>query len=231
MQFVTMDFNLADRILKSPYCISVISWTDGVIDDIYSSYISPDCDIEEAMIRKNHIEYDFSKAPSLPDVWSEVSSIISGQTVFFPNGSGNVGDLIERLGVDYLTMPDMNYASFFSMVSRVWPDLSEKLITEWSKKKKECGTNNVKTVKEYNFTTISEHFETESRHYNSLDNPLSMGNVINKALAKTGSEDPERLFEVCGYAGGIVTGGHKVCYRSVKEKKSKEYYRHFFENI
>ena len=232
MQFVTMDFNLADRFLKSPYCISAISWTDGEIDDIYCSFVSPECDIEDTLIEKNHITYDLSNAPVLADIWPDICKIIQEKTVFFPTGTGNVSDLIERLAVDYLTIPDIDYASFFSMVSRVWPELSKKIINSWPKKYSELKNTSedvikTMTVKEYNFTVVADYFQMNSRLYNNLNNPLNMGAIINKALKKTNAKDTDRLFEICGYAGGIVTGGRKFHYRSVKEKKSGEYYRHF----
>lgn len=232
MQFITMDFNLADRILKSPYCLSLVSWEGGRIEDIYSTFIAPDCDVEDVLAKKNHIMYDLSKAPSLPDIWPEVGKIIEGKTVFFPDGTSNVSDLIERLAVDYLVMPEISYASYFSMVARVWPELSKVMITKWPKptaNKEETRLS--KTVKEYNFTEIGKYFNVEPRQYNNLDNPLNMGLVINKALDKVDTESVERLFDLCGYAGGIVTGGQKFHYRAVKEKKSGEYYRNFQTKI
>jgi DNA polymerase III epsilon subunit-like protein len=122
--------------------------------------------------------------------------------VFFVNGSKDVDMLITRLGVDYLSIPSFKYASIISICKRTWKDISK-----------------------YNLATITSELEISSKHYNSLEDAISMGLIINKALEYHQASDIEDLFSKIGFAGGYVFSGQKVVYRARKDKKSKQYYQ------
>lgn len=203
MEYITIDFDIADRILPSYCCISVITWKDGIMTDVYSSYIYPDCDIEEFMANRHGIlNIDVEEAPTMQNVWKEVQDIIKDKLVFFVNGAKDVDMLIKRLGVDYLSVPDFKYASIISMCKRTWKDLSR-----------------------YDLATITSELGITSKHYNSMDDAISMGMLINKSLEIHKASNIEELFNKIGFAGGYIISGHKVVYRARKDKKSKEFYQ------
>ena len=203
MEYITMDMDLADRILPSYCCISAILWEDGNMKDVYSSYVYPDCDIEEFMLARHGItNKDVDTAPTMPNVWAEISHIIDGKLVFFVNGSKDVDMLLRRLDVDYLKTPNFEYGSVLSICKRTWDNISK-----------------------YDFATITTELEVSSSHYNSLSDAISMGMIINKALEQHEVSNVQELFNKIGYAGGYVVGGNKVVYRARKDKKSKEFYQ------
>lgn len=202
MEYVTIDMDLADRILPSYCCISAITWENGNMSNVYSSYVYPDCDIEEFMLARHGItNKDVDAAPNMANVWGEVSQMISDKLVFFVNGSKDVDMLLRRLDVDYLNTPNFEYGSILSICKRTWKDISK-----------------------YDFATVTTELEISSSHYNSLNDAISMGMIINKAIEEHKASDVRDLFNKIGYAGGYVIGGHKVVYQARKDKKSKEYY-------
>lgn len=202
MEYITIDMDLADRILPSYCCVSVITWEDGNMKDVYSSYIYPDCDIEDFMLARHGItNKDVDAAPTMSNVWCEISKIIEGKLVFFVNGSKDVDMLLRRLDVDYLETPSFNYGSIISICKRTWDNLSK-----------------------YDFATITSELGISTSHYNSLNDAIAMGMIINRAMEYHNAEDVTELFNKIGYAGGYVIGCRKVTYKALKDKKSKEYY-------
>lgn len=203
MEYVTIDFDIADRILPSYCCISAITWKNGIMSDVYSSYIYPDCDIEKFMKDRHGIDNkDVETAPTMTNVWNEVKNIIEDKLVFFVNGAKDIDMLIKRLEVDYLEMPNLQYASLISICKRTWKNISK-----------------------YNMSTITSELNITSKHYNSMDDAISMGIIINKSLEIHKVSSLDDLFNKIGYAGGYIISGQKVVYRARKDKKSKEYYQ------
>ena len=73
MHFVTLDMELADRILPSICSITIIEWNDNNIVNIIDTYINPDCEVEEFFADRHGITNEMLKdAPTLPEKWIEI---------------------------------------------------------------------------------------------------------------------------------------------------------------
>lgn len=200
--FYTIDLELADRILPSYCCISIIQWSDGIIKNVYSSLLYPDCDIEEYMQKRHGIKAkDLKDAPTFANVWNELFPIIKGKMIFFANGAKEVAMLQQRLAADYLSMPNFKYGSVMSICRRTWDNISK-----------------------YNMETVTSELNISSTHFNSLNDAVSMGIIIGKSMEYHKVDTVVALFDKIGYSGGYIIGNTKVPYRAIKDKRSGEFY-------
>lgn len=208
MHFVTLDMELADRILPSICSITIIEWNDNNIINIIDTYINPDCEVEEFFADRHGITNEMLKdAPTLPEKWIEIYDALDHKMVFAHNANRTIKALKQRASVDLLKMPDLRFGDTASLARRTWPGLDS-----------------------YRLQELTETLNITKFHNNSYEDAKSVAKIVNMASELFDADSPGELFRLSGYAGGIMRNQEKLSYRAVKDKKNDIYIQRFYQN-
>ena len=206
--FLTMDMEYADRVLPSICSLSILSWKDGEIIDIFTTLINPDCEIESFMKDRHGITDEMVKnAPSLPKIWPDIEELLSNNIVFMHGAAHAFSSLLIRTDVDYLKIPNLVYGCTMSLSRRVWKGLND-----------------------YRLSSVTEKLDITKLHNNSLEDAKSVGQIVCKALDKRKAKNIFELFDEVGYAGGRIRDNKKEIYRAAKDKDEKIFLCNFKES-
>ena len=196
MEYITINFEVADRYLPSYCSVAAIKWENDEIEDVFETYLYPDCEIESFFNNRHNITNKMvEQAPKLYDVWTELSQFIGEGPAFFVNGSKDIDALMQRVAVDNLACPDMEYGSIISLFKRTWPD---------------------KKLDKYTLPNMLHALEIDSKSYDATQDAISMGIIIRKAKEKQKVSSIQDLFNVTGYACGVIISGRKYVCRAKK---------------
>lgn len=199
--FVTMDINIADRILPSICSIAICVWENNIIIDEFFSYINPDCEVEEFFIEKHGITDDALKnAPTLPELWIKIYDMLENKTVFCYDHNHVIRTLMNRSQLEQLNMPDMNFAGVKSLCIRTWKDFND-----------------------YSLYNITEKLDITNIHNDVIEDARSLGKIIYKATDYLNLNSPYELFRKTGFAGGYIRNNNKISYRAIKIKDKNIY--------
>ena len=208
MHFVTLDMELADRMLPSICSITIIEWNDNNIVNIIDTYINPDCEVEEFFADRHGITNEMLKdAPTLPEKWIEIYDALDHKMVFAHNANRTIKALKQRASVDLLKMPDLRFGDTASLARRTWPGLDS-----------------------YRLQELTETLNITKFHNNSYEDAKSVAKIVNMASELFDADSPGELFRLSGYAGGIMRNQEKLSYRAVKDKKNDIYIPRFYQN-
>lgn len=208
MHFVTLDMELADRMLPSICSITIIEWKDNNIVNIIDTYINPDCEVEEFFADRHGITNEMLKdAPTLPEKWIEIYDALDHKMVFAHNANRTIKALKQRASVDLLKMPDLRFGDTASLARRTWPGLDS-----------------------YRLQELTETLNITKFHNNSYEDAKSVAKIVNMASELFDADSPGELFRLSGYAGGIMRNQEKLSYRAVKDKKNDIYIQRFYQN-
>lgn len=208
MHFVTLDMELADRMLPSICSITIIEWNDNNIVNIIDTYINPDCEVEEFFADRHGITNEMLKdAPTLPEKWIEIYDALDHKMVFAHNANRTIKALKQRASVDLLKMPDLRFGDTASLARRTWPGLDS-----------------------YRLQELTETLNITKFHNNSYEDAKSVAKIVNMASELFDADSPGELFRLSGYAGGIMRNQEKLSYRAVKDKKNDIYIQRFYQN-
>ena len=208
MHFVTLDMELADRMLPSICSITIIEWNDNNIVNIIDTYINPDCEVEEFFADRHGITNEMLKdAPTLPEKWIEIYDALDHKMVFAHNANRTIKALKQRASVDLLKMPDLRFGDTASLARRTWPGLDS-----------------------YKLQELTETLNITKFHNNSYEDAKSVAKIVNMASELFDADSPGELFRLSGYAGGIMRNQEKLSYRAVKDKKNDIYIQRFYQN-
>lgn len=197
MEYLTLDIELADRILPSICSITIRGWEDGINTNIFSTLINPDCEIEDFLTKRHGITQEMVRnAPTLPEIWREIYDLLENKLVFAHFANDVIQKLMLRASVDYLNLPNLKYGCTASIAKRTWQ-----------------GQN------DYKLNALSEALNITKIHNNSKEDSLTVGIIINKAMEVHDVTSIVSLFEKIGFAGGQIKDNTKTCYRAIKNKK------------
>ena len=118
--FLTMDMEYADRVLPSICSLSILSWKDGEIIDIFTTLINPDCEIESFMKDRHGI--------------TDIEELLSNNIVFMHGAAHAFSSLLIRTDVDYLKIPNLVYGCTMSLSRRVWKGLNDYRLSSVTEK-------------------------------------------------------------------------------------------------
>lgn len=199
MRYLTLDIELADRMLPSICSISIRTWEDGVNTKTFSTLINPDCEIEDFLTKRHGITQEMVKnAPTLPEIWKEIYDLLEDNLVFAHFANDVIKKLTSRAAVDYLNMPNLKYGCTASIAKRTWSEQPD-----------------------FRLHPLSEALNITKVHNNSNEDSKTIGIIINKSIKHHEVNSVIELFEKIGFAGGYINNGLKTCYRAVKDKKKK----------
>lgn len=196
MEFVSLDFEYADRLLPSICSISIIRWKDGVIEDEYRTLINPDCEIEEFFVKRHGITDAMVKdKPTLPQIWKTIYEKLDGMMVFAHKANVVITDLRVRAQADYLNMPDLVYGDTMSISKRVW-----------------------KHFDKFDLPYLNERLALSVKTRDAYHDAIAVGKIVNMAIKERGKSNYIELFEEIGFAGGFILEQEKISYRAVNRE-------------
>jgi DNA polymerase-3 subunit epsilon len=199
--FVTMDIEIADRLLPSICSIAIIIWENGGIIDEYYSLINPDCEVEEFFYDRHGLKDNvLEKAPTLPEEWIKIYDMLDHKTVFCYDPNQVFRTLLHKAEIEQLNLPNINYGSVKSICKRTWKGLDD-----------------------YSLKAMTEKLKITTNHYNAYDDAKSLGEIIYKASDSLDLNTPYDLFRAVGFAGGYIRNNKKIPYRAVKLKENGYY--------
>ena len=199
--FVTVDAEIADRILPSICSISILTWEDGKIINEFSSLINPDCEVE-AFFNDRHglSDNELRNAPTLQEKWIEIFDLLEHKTVFCYDPNQFFRTLIQKAQLEQLNLPNLNYGSVKSICKRTWHGLDD-----------------------YSLPNITNKLNITNVHNNSYEDAKSLGKIIYKSAEYLDLNSPYDLFRAIGFAGGYIRNNKKIPYRAVKSDDKKFY--------
>lgn len=199
--FVTMDFEIADRILPSICSIAIITWNNGEMIDVFHSYVNPDCEVEEFFLDRHALSDEKLKnAPSINEIWIPIFDRLEHRTVFCWNPNQIFRAMLHKAEIEQLNMPNLNYGSVMSICKRTWKNI-------------DCS----------HLETVTDELGITDIHNNALEDAKSLGKLIYMAAEHLELETPYSLFKEIGFAGGYIRNGVKMPYSAVKSKDKKFY--------
>lgn len=199
--FVTMDFEIADRILPSICSIAIITWENGKIIDTYQSLVNPDCEVEVFFKDRHGInDWQLSEAPSLSDIWIPVFDRLENKMVFCWNPNQSFRTMMHKAEIEQLNMPNLIYGSVMSIYRRTWGN---------------DGSTNLRDA--------SEMLHMTNIHNNAYEDARTLGRMIYGAARHLELDNVYLLFRKIGFAGGIIKDGIRVPYSAVKQKGNDIY--------
>lgn len=126
MDFLTLDFETANRLPDSPCQLGITVVRGGAIAETLVWLIKPHCfphfdywNIKVHGIRPEHV----ARSPDFRSLWSEVEPLLRHQLVFAHNAPFDMGVLrstLERYGME---PPRMRYACSVRLARKAWPGL------------------------------------------------------------------------------------------------------------
>lgn len=201
MKYVTLDMELADRMLPSICSITIIEWEDGKITKILDTYINPDCEVESFFSDRHGITNEMLiDAPTLPEKWIEIYDALNHKMVFSHFANRTIKALKQRASVDQLLMPNMRFGDSASIAKRTWPRLED-----------------------YRLPYLTEILNITKFHNNSYEDAKSVAKIVDMSAELYDVYSSGELFKTIGYAGGIIKNQEKISYKAIKDKKNNIY--------
>lgn len=198
LKFVTLDMEIADRMLDSICSITLMEWDNGKLVNVFDTYISPDCEIEEFFADRHGITNEMlDQAPTLREKWVEIYDFMDKKMIFAHFANQTIKMLKRRAITDCLNMPDIRFGCSASIARRTWPGLDD-----------------------YRLPALTEKLGISKKHYNSYEDARSIARIVEMAAEIYGSRTCGDLFRSIGYAGGILVSQNKISYRAVKDRKT-----------
>jgi DNA polymerase III subunit epsilon len=126
MDFLTLDFETANRYPDSPCQLGISVVRGGAIAGTFTWLIRPHCfphfdywNIRVHGIKPEHVVH----SPDFRSLWSEVGPILHDQLVFAHNAVFDMGVLRSTLQHYGMDAPHMRYACSVKLARKVWPGL------------------------------------------------------------------------------------------------------------
>lgn len=196
MRFSTLDIEFADVILPSICSISIIDWDDSGITNQYSTYINPDCEIDEYFKDRHKITLEQTKtSPLIGEAWIDIFNHLENRIIFSHYANRNIRALKSLADINYLNMPPLIYCCSASISRKLWPYFKNDTLPE-----------------------ITERLGISTTHFNSLEDAKSVGYIVKKAMNDMEIDSLPELFDKIGFTGGIVKEGERYIYRAIKKE-------------
>ncbi len=151
-----------------PFCVAVHGITPGMVED----------------------------APSFPEVWEDIRSLIEGRTLVAHNASFDMSVLrgcMDAFGFDY---PDCTYVCSYLLSRKIWPGLPGYKLNQMA----------------------AYHGLSGFRHHDALEDARIAAQLLLKCFEQSaGAADCPGLAEACGYRlGALFPGGTYATFTSAK---------------
>ena len=198
IDFVTLDYEYADRILPSICSISIFFWKDKKMVEKYNTLIDPECEIEEFFTNRHLITDEMVKGkPKLRYIWKDIYDMINGHFVFIHNANRSVHDLQVRTLYDHMNMPNFVFLDTHSLAKRTW-----------------------RHFEEFKLPDLNKRLKLVPKDYNSMHDAVAVAKIVYLALEEHEAKTVQELFSKVGFAGGFMFSGKRIPYRAIKRDGS-----------
>ena len=126
MNFVAIDFETANPKHNSACAIGITPVRDGIVGDTFYSLIRPpELEFSHWNTRVHGIsESDVVDAPSLRDLWSDISHLIEEELIVAHNASFDMSVLRHSLHAVGVSVPRFSYLCSLKLSRQLWPELA-----------------------------------------------------------------------------------------------------------
>jgi DNA polymerase-3 subunit epsilon len=188
MDFVVVDVETANGDLSSICQIGIASFRDGRMADSWVSLVNPQDEFNAMHVSIHGIDKDRVKdAPTWAEVLPHVTSRMEGRVVVshMPFDRHAVTRACNRSG---LAICACRWLDSAQVVRRAWPEFSKS---------------------GYKLTNLAEHFGIDYRAHDALDDARCAGEVLLRAIDKTGLNPEQWLLRVEQPIDPTAAHGHK----------------------
>lgn len=207
MQFLTVDMEVADRILPSICSFTIVRWIDGTPCNWFHTMLNPECDVEDFFAdRHGFTNDDLKNSPVLREKWRRIYDILEGSMVFAHYANRTFQMLQRRAEIDYLNMPNFTFADSASIARRCFPGLGD-----------------------YRLPNVSEKLEITTNHNDSYTDAHTVAAIIMKALEKEEVSSCDELFKKVGFVGGKYENQKKILVRPKRDVINGIYVPQYYE--
>lgn len=189
MEFLSVDVETANPDMSSICQIGIASFKDGVLVDEWDTLIDPEDYFDFINISVHGIqESDVESAPKLIEVFSQISSLMSGKICVSHTHFDRVSldKAIRKYELDPI---DVTWLDSARVARRAWEQCS------W---------------KGYGLANVCKIIGFEFKHHNALEDAKAAGAIINAAVDKVGLNLEGWLTRVGQPIDGSSSGGSKI---------------------
>lgn len=191
MDFITLDFETANRNRNSACELGLTFVKDGIVGETRSWLVKPipnDFDYFNILLHGIRPEM-VQDQPEFNALWPEVQPLLEGQFVIAHNAGFDISVLRRTLEQYSLPFPNMSYACSYIFAKRVWEGLPSYGLKEL------CAKN-----------------EIDFRHHRAGPDSRATAELALKAFERAGIEQPDDLpNKLRTTIGALFPGGFHAC--------------------
>ena len=200
--FITIDFEVANRYEYSPCAVSIYEFKNNNIKQLLSTLINPgDVYFDNSLVELHHITKEMvCNSPSIEEVMNKICDIIENQFIFAHNAGYDISKLITGCTLYNVNIPHFEYADTLMLAKRTWT----KLVN-------------------YKLDTVSEFLNIELEHHNSDSDAIACGKIVLKALEEYKINDIDELLNKINYKKGYYNNSLVHAYSKSASKSASKH--------
>lgn len=197
MNFVSIDFETANRYRNSPCAVGIVVGNErGIVDEFYS-LINPLMEFESQNIYVHGItEADVIDAPTFDELWPTINNYIANNIVVAHNASFDMSVIRATLDHYNLSYPELEYLCSVMISKQVWPGMDS-----------------------YKLNRLADAHNLTFDHHHALEDARVVVRLLHKALADHKIEDIRELIEGIQITSGKI---YERSYVTPKVKRTKK---------
>lgn len=198
MEFVTIDFETANKAYDSACSIGLVTVKDGEIIDEYYKLIRP----KKLYFHPDNIkvhgitEEMVADEPSLHKLWDEIFPRLQGKQVVAHFAKFDMNVLRNSLAAWGIRAPEFDFLCSWLLSKKAFPNLSS-----------------------HGLSYVAESIGFKFHHHHALEDARACATIINNLSQKTNARDFEQLANTYGLElGRMWHGGLRLCTEKPKEE-------------
>lgn len=195
--FLTIDFEVANRYEYSPCAVSIYEFSNGKINKLLSTLINPGEAFFDPMLVNLHgiTEEMVKDAPDVQSVMNEICNIIPDKFLFAHNAGYDISKIIKGCTLYNINIPHFEYADTLMLAKRTWTGLIN-----------------------YKLDTISEFLNIPLQHHNADSDAIACGQIVLNALKEHNVNDLDTLLDKINYQKGYYNNSLISAHSKSKNK-------------
>lgn len=182
MDYITIDFETANRNLTSACSIGIVGVTNNKI--VFEEYylINPQEEFCEYNINIHQITpKDVSESETFDLVWNKIKKYFVNTTVYAHNASFDIAVLKAIIEKYNLEIPKIRFGCTFKMATKLWKS----------------------EINNHKLNTLADFLEVEHQHHNALSDAKVCVEIITRGQRVMNVSDHNELYEILGLRYGM----------------------------